>query len=73
MKGIGLYDDLRIRYSKIENYYFNGLFYWVTPKILLEQKGFIGKNTVLSETPCERSYDIDYQHEFLTMKQRIDG
>ena len=43
-----------------KNYYFNGMFYWVRKKILLNQKGFIGGSTKFVVTDPERSLDIDY-------------
>ncbi|MDA8742114.1 hypothetical protein N9M64_00220 [bacterium] len=64
-------DDSRFKcLGDLSKYYFNGLFYWVDLTLLEKQKGLLGSSTKFLKTPISRSYDIDYEHEYLVAKQK---
>ncbi|WP_340300682.1 cytidylyltransferase domain-containing protein [Roseobacter sp. HKCCD5988] len=73
-----VFEDLGIacqvgrRGSKLENLFFNGLFYWISTENFFLQKGFIGPETQLIETPISRSFDIDYEYQFHLAKANYD-
>ena len=55
----------------LQNWYFNGLFYWIDLEILKAQGSLLGNYTKFIETPMERSYDIDYEEEFIAAKLKF--
>lgn len=55
----------------LQHLYFNGLFYWIDLENLKTQGGLLGEATKFIETPVERSYDIDYEQEFIEAKQKF--
>lgn len=64
LKDLRLYDHFKRNMIGLDNYFFNGFFYWITVENLYRQRGFIGSETCFVETPISRSIDIDYKHEF---------
>ena len=64
LKTFDLHKRLQNSMNDLQNFYFNGLFYWIDIETLKAQRGFLGAETIFIETPIERSNDIDYEKEF---------
>lgn len=64
LKSLRLYEHFKRNITKLDDYFFNGLFYWISVENLYRQRGFIGSETCLVETPISRSIDIDHKLEF---------
>lgn len=71
LNSLNLPKPMDIPTQELKNLYFNGLFYWIDLDILREQDGFLGATTKFIETPIERSYDIDYEEDFMEAKLKF--
>ena len=70
---LGILNKQLLENTKCQDLYFNGLIYWTTGEVLKEQNSLIGPETVFFETPLERSFDIDFRHEFDRVKHVIES